>query len=219
MTIAVIQSVYLCMQNSISEKEVLALKIIRNHLNHSGQIPSVRQLMKELDYKSPRSASLLLMGLEEKGILEKRESGRYKLLEYQLPESTSEVAFTVKIPLVGSVACGTPIFADENIEAEISVSTKLIKTGYKYFLLKAEGDSMDLAGINDGDLVLIRQQRTAENGDLVLALIDDHATIKEYRHNGNHVLLLPNSSNKINQPIILSEEFRIQGVVENIILM
>lgn len=207
------------MQDELELKEIMALKVIRRRINYGGKFPSVRQLMEEMDYKSPRSAALLLKGLEEKGIIEKKGNGRYMLKEFQLPENDGMREYTVKIPLLGNVACGRPIFAAENIEAEIPVSTKLVRSGYKYFLLRAEGNSMNLAGIDNGDLVLIRQQQHAENGDLILALIDDHATIKKYRHNGSHVVLLPQSSEPQHQPIILSEEFRIQGVVEHIIQM
>tara|TARA_B100001115_G_C15819980_1_gene407581 strand:- start:500 stop:1111 length:612 start_codon:yes stop_codon:yes gene_type:complete len=126
-------------------------------------------------------------------------------------------AQTVKVPLLGEVACGTPIFAEENIEAFIPVSDKLIKSSYRYFILRASGDSMDDAGINDGDLVLIRQQQIAKNGDKVVALIDDEATIKEFQNNGNMIVLKPRSKNSKHQPIVLTTDFRIQGVVETVI--
>jgi len=124
---------------------------------------------------------------------------------------------TIDIPLVGNVACGLPIFADENVEAQIPISIKLIKKGFRYFLLRAKGNSMNNAGINDGDLVLIRQQQQAENGDNVVALINDEATIKEYHHNGKLVVLKPKSKSSKYQPIILTDDFLIQGIVESVI--
>jgi len=124
---------------------------------------------------------------------------------------------TINIPLLGSVACGLPIFADENIEAQVPISIKLIKKGFRYFLLRAKGDSMNNAGIDDGDLVLIRQQQQAENGDKVVALINDEATIKEYHHKGKLVVLKPKSKSSKYQPIILTNDFLIQGVVESVI--
>ncbi|MEE9349620.1 MAG: transcriptional repressor LexA [Flavobacteriaceae bacterium] len=124
---------------------------------------------------------------------------------------------TVLIPLVGMASCGLPIFAEENIEAQVPISIKLIKKGHRYFLLRAKGDSMNNSGINDGDLVLIRQQNQAINGDRVVALINDEATIKEYHHTGELVVLKPKSNNKKYQPIILTDDFRIQGVVESVI--
>ncbi len=125
----------------------------------------------------------------------------------------------IKIPLLGIIACGTPILAEENIRIRIPVSVKILKPNQRYFLLRALGDSMNNAGINDGDLVLIRQQQTAENGDKVVALIDNEATIKEFHHKGNAIVLKPKSTNDKHQPIILSNDFKIQGVVEKVIAL
>jgi len=202
---------------NLSDKELEALKIIRNSLVHQGRIPSVRELMIGLGYKSPRSSAVILKNLEEKEILRKKYDGSYQIVDFEIPEDYGSRAQTVKIPLIGSVACGMPIFADENIEAEVSISVEMIKSGYKYFLLRAEGDSMNEAGINNGDLLLIRQQQDAENGDRILALIDDEATVKEYNKSNGIVILKPKSNNKIHQPIILRSDFKIQGIVENVI--
>jgi len=132
-------------------------------------------------------------------------------------EPESSYTKTVKIPVLGNVSCGLPFLAEENIETYIPVSDRFMKTSYHYFILRASGDSMDDAGINDGDLVLIRQQQTAYNGDRVVALIDNEATIKEFYHKGNMIVLKPRSKNSKHQPIILTEDFRIQGVVESVI--
>jgi len=124
---------------------------------------------------------------------------------------------TTNIPLLGSIACGTPILAIENIEAEIPVSVELIKGSNKYFLLRAKGNSMNEAGINDSNLVLVKQQYTAENGDRVVALIDDEATIKEFYNKGETIVLKPKSTEKKHQPIILTRDFKIQGIVVAVI--
>jgi len=212
-----IKSVYLCMLKTISTKELEALKIIRQFLFDSGNMPSVRELMKAMCYKSPRSASVIIASLEQKKFLKKKKDGSLQLNLLDFTEKYGSRAQTIKIPLLGSVACGFPIFAEENIEAEIPISIKLMKKGYKYFLLRAKGDSMNNAGINDGDLVLIRQQQHANNGDKVVALIDEEATIKEYHYNGSLVVLKPKSKSTKYQPIILSNAFRIQGIVEAVI--
>lgn len=191
------------------------MRQIRNWFLHRGQSPSIRELMLALGYKSPRSAQDIIEKLIEKGFLNKTKTGSLKIIKD--PDSTSTHAQTTDVPLVGMVACGGPIFAEENIEAMIPVSTSLAKNSTKHFILRAVGDSMDLVGINDGDLVLVRQQETAENGDNVVALIDDSATIKEFHKDKGVVVLKPKSSNSIHQPIILTEDFRIQGVVTNII--
>lgn len=201
------------MQNTVSNKELAALRVMRDFLMKNGRMPSVRELMKEMDYKSPRSAAVILEHLIDKEILAKKEDGSIQFIKYEFESNEATSEQTVKIPLLGTVACGLPILAEENIEAMIAVSTKIAKPNNKYFLLQAKGDSMDKKGINDGDLVLVKQQNSAENGDIVVALIDDEATIKELRVNADHVLLLPRSSNKTHTPIILSRDFMVQGVV------
>lgn len=123
----------------------------------------------------------------------------------------------VKVPLLGTINCGIPILAEQNIEARVSISKKILNPNFQYFLLRALGDSMNKDGINDGALVLIRQQETAENGDNVVALIDGEATIKEFYQKENTIILKPKSTNNQHQPIILTENFKIQGVVEMVI--
>jgi repressor LexA len=193
---------------SIKAKE--ALRTIRNAVMHTGKVPSVRQVMTALKYKSPHSAMLIMQELREHGFLEKKPGGDLRFVK-DLP--SRDVARTVAIPLVGVVACGAPMLAEENIEAMIPVSTTLARPGSKYFLLRAAGDSMNKAGINDGDLAMVRQQSDAENGQAIVALIDDEATIKRYYRTNDVVILKPSSTNPKHQPIILSGDFRIQGVV------
>lgn len=125
----------------------------------------------------------------------------------------TENAQTIKLPLIGSIACGTPILAIENIEAEIPVSLDLIKGSSKHFLLKAVGNSMNKSGINNGDIVLVKQQNIAEDGDIVVALIDDEATIKELHKTREAIVLKPHSTEPEHKPIILNRDFKIQGIV------
>lgn len=124
-----------------------------------------------------------------------------------------------QVPLVGSAPCGNPMFAERNIEEYIEVEKSKIKPGYKYFIVRAEGDSMDKAGINDGDLVLCRQQEKAETGDRVVALLGgENVTIKEYGPRENGVrLLIPKSTNKSHLPITPGEGDSVQGVVQEVL--
>jgi repressor LexA len=114
---------------------------------------------------------------------------------------------------VGSVACGTPLLAEENIEALIPVSTALAKKGAEYFLLRAQGNSMNQAGIENGNILVVRKQETADNGQKVVALIDDEATVKLFQKTSNAVILRPKSTNKKHMPIILTTKCMIQGVI------
>jgi len=164
-----------------------------------------------MGFGSTRTAVLLIDSLIEKGILHRGVDGKLRLLK-DVPESNLN-ARTVDVPLVGVISCGAPIFAEENIEAYVPVSVSLVSPGHRYFLLRASGDSMDLSGINDGDLLLVCQQPTADNGQRVVALIDDDATVKQIEVTDDVVILRPKSTNKEHQPIILDRDFLIQGVV------
>jgi repressor LexA len=202
-------------KNQQSERKLQALRFLRNAIVHEGYSPSVRDLARGLGYKSPRTAFLLLQSLAEQGWLKRRADGTLQLKK-ELKQSEDH-ARTVEVPLVGNVACGVPILADENIEAHIPVSTNLARPGHKYFLLRAAGDSMDNAGINDGDLVLVRQQASAENGDRVVALINDEATVKEFHREREAVILKPRSKSKRHKPIVVTENFIIQGVITSVL--
>lgn len=195
----------------LTKRELEAIRRIRSFLMHNGRAPSVRKLMSLMGYRSPRSAAVIINQLISKEVLCRKSNGRLQLIKNLNDDKTR--AQTVEIPLVGEVACGTPLLAEENIEAMIPVSTKLVRLPHKYFLLKANGDSMNKVGINNGDLVLVRQQPTAENSDIVVALIDDEATIKEFHPSNETIMLKPRSRNKQHRPIFLTRDFRIQGVV------
>jgi len=198
-------------KKKLTQKELEAIRHIRNSIMHKGQIPSIRKLMISMGYRSPRSTALIIGSLIEKRVLGRRPDGKLKFIKNLENDRTR--AQTVDVPLVGSVACGMPIFAEENIDAMISVSTQLARPPYKYFLLKAKGDSMNKKEIYDGDLVLIRQQTTAENGDIVVALIDDEATIKEIHYSDKTIILKPRSTNNQHKPIVLTRDFLVQGIV------
>ncbi|MFB6318816.1 transcriptional repressor LexA [Saccharicrinis sp. FJH54] len=200
----------------LSNKETALLEALRSHLLLYGKMPSTRNLMRDLNYKSPRSVTVLLQQLTDKGALIRKTDGSLVLEEFTF-EDSGDRALTVKVPLLGSVSCGLPMLADENIEARISVSVDLIEKDKRYFFLRASGDSMNQKGIDDGDLVLVRQEHGADSGDLVVALIDDDATIKQLYLNQDHIVLRPCSDNPVHQPIILTRNFRIQGVVVSVI--
>lgn len=182
---------------------------IRNEIVHNGTFPSLREICRAVGYNSPRSAQLLLQRLEEKRLI-KSLGGSFVLTPHR-DHGTSER--TVGIPLIGTVPCGTPTLAEQKAEAIVEVSTRIATPGHAYFILRAQGDSMNKAGIRDGDLVLVRQQPIAKPGDKVVALINDDATIKEYHPQENAVVLMPRSTNTKHRPIILTEDFQVQGVV------
>lgn len=195
---------------NFTDKELAALTHLHNGINQHGRMMSVRELMIAMEYRSPRSAALILEKLAEKQVLNKKDNGKYVFNQNAQNHGGTN---TVEVPVLGITSCGGPVFAEENIQDYYPISTKIAKPGSKHFFLRAQGDSMDLAGIQDGDLVLVRQQITAKNGDRVVALIDDSTTIKEFERDNMMIILKPRSTNPDHKPIILSQDFQIQGIV------
>ncbi len=198
----------------LTQKELEALKQIRNYWVYNGKFPSIRKLMLAMGYTSPRSASLLIQKLNEKGLLKHNKNKKYQIVDNPLNFMCAQ---TVDVPLVGTAACETPIFAEQNIEMMIPVSNKLLTPGNKYFILRAKGDSMNEVGINDKDLILVKQKINANNGDKIVALIDNEATIKEFHYTKDFIILKPRSTNPIHKPIILTNDFQIQGIVISVL--
>ncbi len=190
----------------LNEKQKQALSFIRNYYNVNGKLPTVREVQGEFWYASPRSAQVIINALLNEGFLLRWKDKRLILWK------TEETGMTIDIPLVGDVACGLPIFAEENIQAHYAVSTQIASPPYKYFFLRAKWDSMNLEGINHGDLILVREQNHANNGQIVVALINDEATIKEYQIHDDYIALIPHSDNEKHKTIILHEDFLIQWV-------
>lgn len=204
-------ALYTVSMTSTDKKDLEGLLFIRNQVVHSGTTPSLREIGKQIGYSSPRSVQLMLGRLERRGLL-KRVDGVIRLSANAL-KTAAGAERVIDVPLVGSVACGVPSLAEQEPEALIPVSTKLARPGGKYFLLRVHGTSMNRAGIKPNDLVLVRQQATAVNGDKVVALINDDATIKRFYRERELVILRPDSTDKSHKPIVLSEDFDIQGVV------
>lgn len=125
----------------------------------------------------------------------------------------------VRVPLVGSAPCGNPLLGEENIEEYIPIPKTKLRAGVKYFIVRAEGDSMNRAGIQDGDLLLCRFGEKGETGDKVVALLGgENVTIKEYGPRENGVrLLLPKSTNKKHMPITPGEGDSVQGIVQEVL--
>lgn len=195
--------------NRTAQNDLRGYAFIRNRILHSGVTPSLREIGRAVGYGSPRSVQLMLARLKKRGLL-LYSNGVIKL---SAGYPSGMVEQTTEVPLVGSVACGLPSLAEQDHEVMLEVSTKIARPGHTYFVLRARGTSMNKSGIDDGDLVLVRQQATAETGDRIVALINDEATIKHFRREDNLIVLKPNSTDKSHRPIILSDEFVIQGVV------
>ena len=195
----------------LSKKAPKAFTFIRNTIIHKGYSPSIREVMRALDFDSPNSAAYVIKQLVAAGYLRKKPDGSLQL--GNLPSESRQHVRTINVPIVGSAPCGKPFLAQENIEGYVSVSTKLARPPHRYFFLRAVGDSMNKKQINNDDLVLVRQQQDAENGETVVALIDDEATIKELHKASRTVTLQPRSTNPKHRPIIVTSDFQLQGKV------
>jgi len=198
------------MQQPLTTKQKLLLQIIKEYRRKNGVSPTFSELKNIMGVPFINSVVFLVKSLEEKGYI-RREKGAERGIEPTSQDDTT----TIEIPVVGAVACGLPLLATENIEGYIPVDKNLLHNDPKsYFFLRAVGDSMNNAGIDDGDMVLIKQQQSADNGERVVALIDDEATIKILKREADYVALVPRSKNPANKPIILHSDFTVQGIVK-----
>lgn len=200
------------MRKPLTSKQKIVLSTINDLTHKKGSPPKLEELRIALDYTQISSVQRHTDALKEKGYIDKSR-GLF------LPHSSEKI----QIPLVGNVACGVPLLATENIEAYIPYDASVIRGGVQdYFFLRAVGDSMNNANIagktiEDGDFVLIKKQQVASPGSRVVALIGDEATIKKLVPEDGHVRLQPESTNPKNKPILLFEDFSIQGVVSDVI--
>jgi repressor LexA len=195
----------------LTERQKDILEVIRESVKRQGYPPTVREIAAAVGLASPASVQSHLSSLEEKGLIRKGGSKR-RALELVEPRRRSRASRTPAgrgVPLVGRVAAGTPLLADENIEDFLEIPG-FLAAGQESFLLRVQGDSMVGAGILDGDLVVVRRQDSADNGDVVVALLDDEATLKRFFREADHVRLQP--ENDALEPLLVREA-RILGRV------
>ena len=184
------------------------LQVIRESVQQRGYPPSMREIGEAVGLTSTSSVSYQLSTLQSKGYL-RRDAGRPRTVEVRLPghspvrpDHEPEAAemrggdipsqAATYVPLVGRIAAGGPILAEESVEDVFPLPKQIVGEG-TLFLLKVTGDSMINAAIADGDWVVVRQQQVAENGDIVAAMIDGEATVKTFKRSDGHVWLMPHN--------------------------
>lgn len=161
--------------------------------NEKNYLPSIREMANKLDIKSTSTISYYLDILENRGVIRKNENSKARAFEISEIKKTKEsesLEKTIQIPLVGNVTCGTPILAVENYESIYTFPQNLFNTN-DLFMLQAEGESMINAGISNGDYIIVHKQQTANNGDIVVAMIDYHATCKRFFKEQDKIRLQP----------------------------
>lgn len=186
------------------------IKYIDNSYSKEGIIPTMREISKALNI-SLGCVSNYVSEMKAKGLI-KYNGGSRTIKTESISKFRNSIQY---LPVVGSIACGLPIFAEENIEYYLPVPREFLGNG-KHFILKAKGDSMINAGISDGDYVIVRQQDTAAEGQIVVALVNDEATLKRfYLDKDKKKVRLHPENNKMRD--MLFDNIIIQGIAVKVI--
>ena len=196
------------MAGQITPKQEEILNYIKNEILERGFPPAVREICQAVHLKSTSSVHSHLESLEKNGYI-RRDPTKPRAIEI-LDESFNMLRREmVNVPVVGTVAAGQPILAEQNIESYFPIPAEYMPND-QTFILRVKGDSMVNAGIMNGDRVVVKQQSSASNGDIVVALIDDSATVKTYYKENGHYRLQP--ENDTMDPIIV-DDLKILGKV------
>lgn len=205
-------------KNQLSEKQMEIYEFLKAFIISKGYPPSVREICEAVQLRSTSSVHAHLDALERKGYIRKDPSKTRSIeitednfygtrRQEELQDFCQE---TVSIPVIGRVAAGTPILAEENVENYFTINAEFLPKGKDLFMLHVHGESMVNVGIYDGDQVLVQSQNTAKNGDLVVAMVDDSATVKTFYKENGHFRLQP--ENDFMDPIIV-DHCDIVGIV------
>ena len=203
------------MPQKITKRQQAVLNCIEQCIREKGYGPTVREICTSLGLSSPSTVNVHLNALESKGYIKRDPlKSRSIALAYSIDEDIvvddePELRNIVDVPLVGDVAAGVPILAEQNITNTISLPTEIVGDSPS-FMLSVRGDSMIDIGINDGDYVVVKEQPVANNGDIVVAIVEDGATVKRFYKEHDHIRLQP--ENSAMDPIIV-ENCSIAGKV------
>jgi repressor LexA len=183
--------------SGLTERQRRVLDVIRDWVDRYGYPPSVREIGEAVGLTSTSSVAHQLRKLESKGYL-RRDPNRPRAVGVLPPDDTGDDPTNPRprpayVPVVGRIAAGGPILAEQAIEDVFPLPKEIVGEG-SLFMVKVVGDSMVDAAITDGDWVVVRQQPTAENGDIVAAMIDGEATVKTFKRKDNHVWLMPHNA-------------------------
>lgn len=195
----------------LTEKQKQILELIGRHVKERGFPPTMQELADELGIRSKNAIFKHLASLESKGFIQRHGGGTARGITVLHPMGLPHQAHADNVPVLGRIAAGAPILAEQNIERYVAVPDYLTGGGGSYFALRVQGDSMIDAGIYEGDLVIVRSTQQAANGDIVVALTGEEATVKRLMLSGDSMYLKP--ENPAYAPIPLSQAWSIQGKV------
>ncbi|MBW3578850.1 MAG: transcriptional repressor LexA [Actinobacteria bacterium] len=193
-------------RDELTDRQRRILEVIHDHLEARGYPPSVREIGNAVGLSSPSSVHAQLAQLETKGYL-RRDPTKPRALEVRVDVDTDlglRPAVTRNVPLVGEIAAGAPVVAEERVEALLPLPRELVGEG-ELFMLRVRGESMIEAGILPGDLVVVRKQPAVEQGEMCAALIDGEATVKFFRRSRSGEVTL-DPANPVYEPIPLSSD-------------
>jgi len=199
------------MAKELTEKQRMIFRFINQSIQQRGFPPTVSEIQGEFSFKSPTSVFKHLRAIERKGYI-RIHPQIARGIELLVKENLLESETSRNIPLVGRIAAGKPLLAVENIDKNVILDRDFCRGAN--FMLRVKGDSMINAGIRDGDYVLVKQQPSAENGEIVVALVDDEATVKRFFRQKDRITLRP--ENEAFPPLIIEaghKGFRIIGKV------
>lgn len=202
------------MAKALSEKQKKILKFLKEEIRTKGYPPSVREICNAVGLKSTSTVHGYLERLEKKGFI-RRDPAKPRAIEILDDTVFLSKKELVNVPIVGRVTAGQPILAVENIEDTFPIPVEYLKNS-DVFMLSVRGESMINAGILDGDYVIVQKQSTAQNGDMIVALIEDEATVKTFYKEKDHIRLQPENPNM--EPILV-RDVSILGKVIGVIRM
>lgn len=185
----------------ISAKQQEILEFIKSEIIHKGYPPAVREICEAVHLKSTSSVHSHLETLEKNGYI-RRDPTKPRAIEIIDDDFNLSRREVVNVPMIGEIAAGEPIFADQNIEGYFPILPENMPSG-EAFMLKVRGESMINVGIYDGDQILVKKQKDARNGDIVVALVDDAATVKTFYKEEGHYRLQPENDSM--DPIIVDQ--------------
>ena len=186
----------------ITSKQLEILDYMKNQILNKGYPPSVREICEAVGLKSTSSVHAHLATLEKNGYIH-RDPTKPRAIEIVDDSFYNFRTEVVNVPLVGRVAAGEPILAVQNIESYFPVPASFLPSGGEVFMLQVQGDSMINVGIHNGDCLLVQSRNTAENGEIVVALVDDSATVKTFYREKDRIRLQP--ENDLMAPIYVDD--------------
>ena len=188
-------------KGKISDKQRQILEYIKSEILEKGYPPAVRDICQAVNLKSTSSVHAHLETLEKNGYI-RRDQTKPRAIEILDEDFNLNRREVTNIPLIGTVAAGQPILAQQNIENYFPMPVEMAPNS-QCFALRVQGDSMINIGINDGDYVFVKETNSAKNGDLVVALVDDSATVKNFYKENGHIRLQPQHDDM--EPIIVQD--------------